>query len=494
LSRAHWETVGKYGLVDSAGDVTTEEAPIEYYVDGGVLNNYPIDSFDGWWLSMEKEDGFFHKVVGEGGHKNYVERFGSYDAKTGARKVNPKTMGFRLAAANEPDAMHSRLGNDALELKVRGCVGATLPDTPLASKYSMHRYDQTNEATSRLKLEKDLRSAMTWIKSLQDNSLSAAETAVEVSLLPLEKYFEQAPPPKELMDMLGLTEGSFPDPFRALAELLRHYHFYRHGTNKADLTYAPRRHEVEAVLFSGSWSAKHVEQTIASEDLEDNSKLEVIQSLSRAAIKGTMPTLPEACRELEELLEARGENVMKRLVGMEPKVISSIGAFVARMIEAIQMTNDERVQTKENYSRTCMLNTEYVGTMDFKLDEGDHYFLWRKGFLTTMMWLDKRTAKSKDKKKKVAKQIAQELKKEVAKEGAGKESAAPESKVKATATAGCDDGAGKAAVATLTQGSIASDPTEKLRLQLEKVLANNVMPPEEKLDLIKRHLDKMAKS
>ena len=56
-----------------------------------------------------------------------------------------------------------------------------------------------------------------------------------------------------------------------------------------------------------------------------------------------------------------------------------------------------------------MLNTEYVNTMHFKLEEGDHYFLWRKGYLSTIMWLDKRTAKSKEKKKRVAKSVAKSL-------------------------------------------------------------------------------------
>merc|ERR1719231_1958274 len=123
---------------------------------------------------------------------------------------------------------------------------------------------------------------------------------------------------------------------------------------------------------------------------------------------------------------------MKRLCGMTPKEIPSLGAFVGRMIEAIQMTNDERVQTKENYSRTCMLNTEYVGTMDFKLEEQDHYFLWRKGFLSTMLWLEKRTKKSKDKKKAVGKELASHLKKEATKaaEGAAKAPASPTAKDK----------------------------------------------------------------
>jgi len=364
--------------------------PMEYYVDGGVLNNYPIDSFDGWWLSMEKEDAFFRKVIGEGGHKNYVERFGSYDAAKGVREVNPKTMGFRLASANEPDAMHSRLGNDALELKVRHCVGASLPNSTLANKYAMHRHDLTNAAKDRLKLEKDLRASMTWIKSLRDTATTPTEATLEALL-------RDHQPPQELLEMLDITSEHLDedtDPCAALAELLRHHHFHANAANLEPANeYVPTRHELDCVLQHGGWAKVQVEALFANTDLDDEVKLDMIQRIVRGAISGKSPTTLEACDALEALLEAEGEDIMKRLTGMAPKHVGSFGTFVGRMIEAIQMTNDERVQTKENYSRTCMLNTEYVGTMDFKLEESDHYFLWRKGYLTASMWLEKRTKK-----------------------------------------------------------------------------------------------------
>lgn len=47
--------------------------------------------------------------------------------------------------------------------------------------------------------------------------------------------------------------------------------------------------------------------------------------------------------------------------------------------------------------------------MDFKLEEVDHEFLWRKGYLTTKSWLDKRTEKAKEKRKKIAKSVAHSL-------------------------------------------------------------------------------------
>ncbi|XP_062596768.1 uncharacterized protein LOC134258251 [Saccostrea cucullata] len=33
------------------------------YVDGGLLCNYPVFCFDGWWLSMKPEHSFFRKLT-----------------------------------------------------------------------------------------------------------------------------------------------------------------------------------------------------------------------------------------------------------------------------------------------------------------------------------------------------------------------------------------------------------------------------------------------
>ena len=67
------------------------------------------------------------------------------------------------------------------------------------------------------------------------------------------------------------------------------------------------------------------------------------------------------------------------------------------MLGAVKMANDERVQTKENMQRTCMLDTEYVGMTDFKLEDGDYEFLWRKGNASTALWLEKRQEKRRKK-------------------------------------------------------------------------------------------------
>ncbi|XP_064634332.1 uncharacterized protein LOC135492090 [Lineus longissimus] len=58
------------------------------YVDGGLCNNYPLAAFDGWFLSMNKEDSFFHMI----GSK--VPRFGT---------INNKTLGLLVFDAHESE-------------------------------------------------------------------------------------------------------------------------------------------------------------------------------------------------------------------------------------------------------------------------------------------------------------------------------------------------------------------------------------------------------
>ena len=256
-----------------------------------------------------------------------------------------------------------------------------------------------------------------------------------------------------------------------MMDMLRQHHRYAAGYTALG-TPPPRTPTVSELVHAIKQrpDVKYEIQGIYDrQDLDDDAKLSLIQHIVlREAPEGEgdrMPDLLTACDELEQLLEVKGEDIMKRLCGMEPKAIGNFTVFINRLIEAIQMTNDERVQTKENYSRTCTLNvrshlhfappapttllasgpapgmaqmvlicgqltahsrcvcvctfgnralsrlqTEYVGTMSFQLEEEDNEFLWRKGYLSTKYWLEKRSEKTKKKKKKVCGELAKELK------------------------------------------------------------------------------------
>ncbi|XP_062574554.1 uncharacterized protein LOC134236402 [Saccostrea cucullata] len=67
------------------------------YVDGGVLCNYPISCFDGWWLSMKPEDSFFTKL-------NDIDRMPEiYESRFKPENDEDllKTLGFVLFADKE---------------------------------------------------------------------------------------------------------------------------------------------------------------------------------------------------------------------------------------------------------------------------------------------------------------------------------------------------------------------------------------------------------
>lgn len=53
----------------------------ELFVDGGVLMNYPIELFDGWWLSMDPQDAFFHRMGGPTARQAFSERFAATNPK-----------------------------------------------------------------------------------------------------------------------------------------------------------------------------------------------------------------------------------------------------------------------------------------------------------------------------------------------------------------------------------------------------------------------------
>ncbi|XP_011662849.2 uncharacterized protein LOC593724 isoform X2 [Strongylocentrotus purpuratus] len=57
----------------------------DLYVDGGLICNYPVHCFDGWWLSMKPEDSFLKRMqplTDVGRLMMKKERFGTFNEKT----------------------------------------------------------------------------------------------------------------------------------------------------------------------------------------------------------------------------------------------------------------------------------------------------------------------------------------------------------------------------------------------------------------------------
>ncbi|XP_071957052.1 uncharacterized protein [Antedon mediterranea] len=75
----------------------------DVFVDGGLLCNYPIHVFDGWWLSMDKSDNLFVRL------NSFVNAFKMMETKERFGTRNDKTLGISLYTASESTLMQSLL-------------------------------------------------------------------------------------------------------------------------------------------------------------------------------------------------------------------------------------------------------------------------------------------------------------------------------------------------------------------------------------------------
>jgi hypothetical protein len=108
-----------YRLLRQGGD----RGDADLYTDGGLLCNYPVHAFDGWWLSMRREDTFLNRLrpidrVAEMMHDS--SRF---------QPRNPRTLGLTVFDREELDASERWLLADARP--------PPRPDTRMAREHAM---------------------------------------------------------------------------------------------------------------------------------------------------------------------------------------------------------------------------------------------------------------------------------------------------------------------------------------------------------------------
>ncbi|RDD41320.1 Uncharacterized protein TrispH2_006474 [Trichoplax sp. H2] len=75
----------------------------DLFVDGGLICNYPIYVFDGWWLSLTPENQFLRRMR----PLSQLHKF--YDFKERFGTVNKKTLGIMLYSAGETEAVKEAL-------------------------------------------------------------------------------------------------------------------------------------------------------------------------------------------------------------------------------------------------------------------------------------------------------------------------------------------------------------------------------------------------
>ncbi|XP_070566611.1 uncharacterized protein [Ptychodera flava] len=109
----------------------------DLYVDGGLLANFPINCFDGWWLSLKPEDSFVLKL-----HPLHdIHKF--YDNKVRFGEYNKKTLGVMLYSHDETELYEHLFKEDKdpntviLDTKPKD-----RPDTVLARKLNEREEEQ----------------------------------------------------------------------------------------------------------------------------------------------------------------------------------------------------------------------------------------------------------------------------------------------------------------------------------------------------------------
>ncbi|KAH9524746.1 hypothetical protein Btru_027688, partial [Bulinus truncatus] len=151
---------GLFGAVEY-----TQHGHTDFFVDGGVLCNYPIHCFDGWWLSMKKEDNFFERLQNLEDIPRLLdksERFGKY---------NNKTLGLQVYSDDEPDLLKYQLEHSRPGIQLN-----SQPETKLAKA----KIQQENNNVEHRSLVKAVNS---FLRALKEHDTDESDTIDSKELL-----------------------------------------------------------------------------------------------------------------------------------------------------------------------------------------------------------------------------------------------------------------------------------------------------------------------
>ena len=74
--------------------------------------------------------------------------------------------------------------------------------------------------------------------------------------------------------------------------------------------------------------------------------------------------------------------------------------YIQALVQAHMLGTEEQLfRDPNNVVRCCVLDTKYVGTMDFDLEAGDKEYLYKLGKTVSRKWIDERVATIKGAKR-----------------------------------------------------------------------------------------------
>ncbi|XP_065839909.1 uncharacterized protein [Oscarella lobularis] len=278
-----------------------------HYVDGGVLCNFPIHVFDGWWLSMKREDAYLRRIANIKDIAHQVEDAERFQPRS------EKTIGLLLYSRKETEVM----------------------------KTLMNRRDENRTTTMpRTKLAK--RRNQQWMKKM-DKGEDVDEELVEA----VDRFFKV------------IAANDYTDEeFIVLEDLQDAFNETSAFTQE------------DAMKLFG-----HTDPAEAFKELDVDNDDEV------------------TFQEIVHFIERKGVSVQSQFLGYSRREISGFMDFVSTMHETLSINVKKLFVTPKDLERTVGIDTDYIETTDWNLEEEDRMFLIEAGMRATRSFLREHLSK-----------------------------------------------------------------------------------------------------
>ncbi|XP_038077328.1 uncharacterized protein LOC119745176 [Patiria miniata] len=288
----------------------------DYYVDGGLLCNYPIHCYDGWFLSTKPEDSFLQRL------QPFEQLPKLWDPNKRFSPKNEKTLGILLYADDEREIMKDDLVQRCKKY-IKEDEKLDFPNTHLAKnrKEAMQIIEKKRTEHQTL-----IESFSKFFKVLRDSDIDHSGTINE-------QEFEKA-----------MTKPN------------------------SEFTTEDKKQ-----LFGDDFS----DAKAFFKQLDTNGDGEL------------------SVRELMAIGETKGLEIMDHFRGYSRQEITGMGSYFGTVVNSL-LLNMKRifVQGSDVY-RTIGINTGYLDTLDFKMEEQDQTYMVQQGKLGCMAFLRELIAENK---------------------------------------------------------------------------------------------------
>ncbi|XP_064634174.1 uncharacterized protein LOC135492023 [Lineus longissimus] len=302
----------------------------ELYVDGGVLSNYPVRAFDGWFLSLDVEQSFFHMVGSD------VPMF---------EGENKKTLGLKIFDARENDA------DELIYMRRYGEEKQKRPRTAL-SKKNGKKVDKVLKAkTLKLRMAEAATKFLTFLKKCDTDgsgTISLEEFKAGLRRIGVgDKEKEEQESACSSGESSSAKDGEF-----SLAD----WHLlFESESLKAGMD---------------------VDEIFSEIDKDSDKEITFTEIVSYMSKKGV------ALRRI--MIKARGAH--------RPD-LKSLPDFISAFTDTYAITLTQLNSLPNENERTIGVFTDYVGTLDFEQELADSRYVIKQGWLAAVSFLKERNAK-----------------------------------------------------------------------------------------------------